>query len=688
MPYFWKRKWWKPRKRRNYYQYQRRNWIRHRRRRPRKAFRSRRRRNWVRKFYINKRKRKRAFLKLNQWQPELIRRSKIKGLFTLFEAPPGRFANNWPQYRDSLVPQYAPGGGGWGIFVFNLGALFDEFQRVRNWWTVSNLQLPLCRYLYCKFRFYKMEDIDYVVYYTTSYPMTDSAQQHADAQPSRMLMRKRKIIVPSKRKKPNGKNYIKKTIKPPRQLVNKWFFQRDFVNTNLCMLTATACSLDYFDISKKQISNNIYLLTLNPIIFKHLNFDTHNTQGWQPKAGYYLYATLSEIAPESAKPLGNLKYKDLIYLGQATRRYPGKSIGQVITTNSSLSSYFENSENFGNIFCDDFIHGTHNGNYTLLVCNVQWSNFSTSTTESAVDSTKFTIMTEPLYETITYNPDKDTGEGNLVYLVPNFQEKLDWEPTGNQLLQFHGYPLWMLLWGWPDWQKKLAEVQQIDDHYILIIKTSFFNPKRNAYLLIDQEFLDNTLEFPPPNTEHEQARPLLKDLLSWHPKFWYQQKSIDKICMSGPGTCKSEYSIQAHCEYMFAFKWGGTSNTMETIADPSKQTGYPVPDQVLQTVQIQNPAVSPELNLYPFDIRRDICTQKAIKRLRDYTETDQSLSIPTVSWTNPRPPETTKDILQTLIETQTKKEKKKSSLEILQQLRNKQHLLQQQLQQLIMESLS
>lgn len=187
-----------------------------------------------------------------------------------------------------------------------------------------------------------MEDIDYVVYYTTSYPMTDSAQQHADAQPSRMLMRKRKIIVPCKRKKPNGKNYIKKTIRAPRQLVNKWFFQRDFVNTNLLMMTATACSLDYYDISKKQISNNIYFLSLNPIIFKHLNFHTQNTQGWQPKAGYYLYATLTEINATTDNPLGNLKYGDLIYLGQATRRFTGKTISEVVT-NGNLSQYFNNS---------------------------------------------------------------------------------------------------------------------------------------------------------------------------------------------------------------------------------------------------------------------------------------------------------------------------------------------------------
>ena len=609
-------------------------------------------------------------------------------MFTLFEAPPGRFANNWPQYRDSMVPEYTPSGGGWGIFVFNLGALFDEFLRIRNWWTVSNLNLPLVRYLYCKFRFYRMEDIDYVVHYTTSYPMTDTQQHHADAQPSRMLMRRRKIIVQCKRKKPNSKNYVRKRIRPPKQLVNKWFFQRDFVNTNLLMLTATACSLDYFDISKTQISNNIYLKSLNPIIFQHLNYDTHNTQGWQPKAAYYLYATLQHLDPQETNPLQNLTFGNIIYLGQATRRTVGKLISQVLNNGDPLSKYFENPDNFGNIFCDDFIHGTSAGNYTILVCNTQWTAFTqTYTANAKIPQDKFTIMTEPIYETITYNPDKDTGNGNLVYLLPNFQEKLDWEPTNNSLLQFHGFPLWMLLWGWPDWQKKLAEVQQIDDHYIIIIKTNAFNPKRNAYLLIDETFIENTLEFPPPGTEPDEARPTLQDLLSWHPKFRYQQQSIDKICMSGPGTCKSLFSIQAHCEYNFLFKWGGTSTTMETIADPSKQIIYPIPNNITSQIQIENPATNPETMLFPWDIRRDVCTQKAIKRLREYETIDHSLSISTVSPTNPRPPQTEKDILETLIKTQTKKETKKNNLEILKQLRNKQQHLNQQLQQLIMESL-
>nr|UGV42369.1 MAG: ORF1 [TTV-like mini virus] len=687
MPYFYRRHWYRPRTTYNFKRRYRKRWFRPYSWRPRKTIRRRRRKRRVRKRFY-KRKLKRAFLKLKQWQPELIRKSCIKGLFTLFEASPGRFANNWPQYRDSLVPIHTPGGGGWGIFVFNLGAFFDEFLRIRNWWTVSNVNLPLVRYLYCKLRFYRCEDIDYVVYYSTNYPMTDSAQKHADAQPSRMLMRKHKIIVPSRKKRPNKKPYVKKKIFPPKQLVNRWFFQRDFINTNLLTLTATACDLENYDISPYQISNNIYLKTLNPIVFKHVNYHTHNTAGWQAKGGYYLYATLAHIDLSKNDPLQQVKYGDLIYLGQTEALRVGKEIKEVIANNGSIAPYFQNPANFGNIFDANFIHGSNQGNYTILVCNVQPSAIPlTSTINSPLDTSKFTVMTEPIYETITYNPDRDTGANTSIYFIPNFQEKLDWEPTPNEQLSFFGYPLWMLCWGWPDWQKKLALINQIDDHYILIIKTNAFEPKRNAYMLIDDEFINNTLEYFDPSETEEYPKPLLKDQLSWHPKFHYQQKSIDKVCMAGPGTCKSKLSIQAKMDYNFFFKWGGSSTTMETIADPSKQPSYPTPNNIDARLQIENPALNPETMLFPWDIRRDICTKKSIERLTNYPKFDETSPFLTESWTNPKPPEKPTEIIQALLEAQTTEKEKETKLQLLQQLRDKQQLLNQQLQQLILSNI-
>lgn len=468
-------------------------------------------------------------------------------------------------------------------------------------------------------------------------------------------------------------------------------------------MTVTAASLDQFDITKTQKNNNINFKCLNPLVFQKVDFHTEDTAGWKPKSGYYLYATLTNIDPDTSNPLKNVKYEDLIFLGQSTRMYEGKTMKEALSNNTydsltfanAIKTYFSNKEYFGNIFKDDFIHGTPNGNYHILVCNVQWTalqpenNNTTLFKDAKLKQSMFTIMTEPIYITVTYNPDKDTGKNTMVYFIPNFQNKQDLEPSPSEELQFHGYPLWMLLWGWPDWQKKLSFIQHIDESYILVIKSPFLEPKRNYYIPIDEPFINNTLEFfdPTYKEEHKQIPPLIKDQLSWHPKFWYQQLTIDKICMTGPGTCKSTQNIQAHMLYNFFFKWGGSSTTMETIADPSKQPAYPIPNNISQPIQIENPATNPETLCYPWDIRRDMCTKKFIKRLTDYEPIDETLLFSTESWTNPKAQETTKDILQTLIETQTEKEEKENKIRILNQLRSKQQQLNQQLQQLILSNI-
>lgn len=682
MPFFYRRRWYRPTYyRRRFNTYQRRRRIRYRQRRSRNAFRKRR-RHRVRKNFYYKRKKK-LTLSLRQWQPETIRKSKIKGIFTLFACNEGRGANNYPQYRDSFVPQHHPGGGGWGIYVFNLGALFDEFLRIRNWWTVSNVNLPLCRYIYCRLTFYRAEKVDYVVHYTTSYPMTDSDYKHAEAQPSRLLMRRRKIIVQS-RQHTNKKPYIRKKIKAPRQLINKWFFQREFINTNLLMLTVSACSLTHFDMPPKAITNNIYLQTLNPYIFQNLNYHQLNTtEPWKPKANTYFYGIeLSQTDLTKPTPLKDHKYGELTFLGQAMRRTEGTSISD---SKKNATDYFkqENSNFWGNVFHESYIHHEKH----IVTSNVQYTQITNK--DDKIDTTKYTLFTQPIFQQVIYNPDKDTGKNTTIYFVPNFQSLYEWKVPENEQLKFHGFPLWMLLWGWPDWQKKLGLINQIDQHYILIIESDAFEPKLPKYMFLDMEFLDNTLEFPIPNDTGGQNKPLLTDDLSWHPKFLYQQKSIDKICMSGPATHKfiNGESIEAHMEYSFHFKWGGTPSTMETIADPSKQPSFPVPNNLTTTLQIQNPATDPRDLIYTFDTRRNYLTQKAIDRISEYKESDEHLPIFT-DFINPQPPpKTEKDLLQTFLETQTKEEEKAQRIQLFQHLREQQQQLQYRIQQLVLQNL-
>ncbi len=69
--------------------------------------------------------------------------------------------------------------------------------------------------------------------------------------PSILLLRKHRILIPSRKTKPNGKGYKKIFIKPPRQLVNKWFFQKQFNDQGLFLLQIAAADLQYPNIGPK-----------------------------------------------------------------------------------------------------------------------------------------------------------------------------------------------------------------------------------------------------------------------------------------------------------------------------------------------------------------------------------------------------------------------------------------------------
>lgn len=607
----------------------------------------------------------------------------------MFSSTFDTMSNNFIQYKDSWVPQYFPNGGGWGIFVFNLGGLFMEFLRLRNWWTVSNVNLPLCRYIKCKLTMYRDDNIDYIVTYNRNFPMTDNEYEHAESCPQRMLMKHRKIIVTSLKKK-HRKPYIRKTIKPPKLLCNKWFFQRDLVNTNLVMITATACSLNNYSAPPHSLSNTIYFKTLNPKVYQSLNYHrTNTTEPYKPKPGYYLWVTDTQFDITSPLWQNQVKVFSLTFLGHAEEMRLGKKI-----SNENKTKYATDDQYWGNPFCKEYIQK----DYILLVCNVQPGalgiDSATSTTTLNQDNfaNKFQVMSEPVYQTIAYNPEIDTGKDNIVYFLPNFQNNPNWDPPKNEQLTFSGFPLWMLLWGWPDWQKKLALISQIDEHYIIIIQSPCFYPNLKIVMPIDDEFLEAyPIYYDPHPDEHEETlKPLLSDQLSWHPKFKYQKKTVNLICSSGPATYKFSINerISAHLHYVFYFKWGGSPSTMETIANPEKQPKYPVPCNFTTGLQVEDPRTDPSYLIYNFDIRRDTITKKAAARLTTTTELDELIPFFTENQFNPTAPQKTeKDLLQTLLEKYTKEEEKKKQLHLFEQLKQQQQQLDNKLQHLILSNI-
>lgn len=680
MPYYnvWRKRYFqRPYTRRYWKRKQRNRRLRFRYRRTRTPFQRRWRTRVRRKKFLLKKKKK--WLPIRQWQPQLIRQCKIKGNFTIISSNYDTLANNYAQYRDSKVPEHFPSGGGWGIFVFNLGSLFDEFLRVRNWWTVSNVHLPLVRYLKCKLTFYRHPKADYIVYYTRNLPMTDDEYQHADACPNRMLMKHKKLVITSLQRK-HRKPYVRKTIRPPKLFMNKWFFQRDFANANLIMLTSTLCSLDNYSRPPNSLSNTIYLKTLNPKVFHSLNYHrTNSTEPYHPKPSYYLWATNAHIDITDENPLQKVTFSQLTFLGQAQAMRLGTSINS-----TNYQTYSQKPELWGNIFCKEYL----TGDYHILVSNVQIGALEPLNPEKEIPNDKFTVMAEPIFNTVAYNPELDTGKETSIYFLPNFQNNPDWTAPRNEQIIFSGFPLWMLLWGWPDWQKKLGLINQIDDNYILIVNSPYFTPDLKTYMFIDDSFIENYPVHidPHPDQTEETLKPLLADQLSWHPKFKYQKQSVNLLCSTCPGSYKFSIneSVNINMHYVFYFKWGGSPSTLETIANPDKQPKYPNPGNITTGFQIQDPLTDPASLIYNFDIRRDELTKKCVSRLKSNAIADCPIELFPEPKYNPKPPpKTEKDLIELLIEKTTKEKEAQERIQLFRHIRDKQQQLHLRLKHLL-----
>ncbi|AXQ65620.1 MAG: hypothetical protein [Betatorquevirus homini30] len=658
MPYFRKnfRRYYKYRK--NYYK--RRPWFR--RRRPRKTFQTKRRRRPVRKKFFKKKKLKK--IKLQQWQPSHIKKCKIKGTIQLFQAGKGRFSHNYQLYKESFVPPHQPGGGGWSYIILSLGNLFTENQRLQNWWTKSNKGLPLCRFSGVKFKFYRQQFTDYIVTWSNEYPMEVGKFHYPSIHPQRMLSYNHRIIVPSYNSMPHWKKPYKSCfIRPPKEMTDKWYFQNHFQRFPLCMLATTACSLNSLYVATNVLNNNCTIKCLNTNFFQRKSFQFPSiTTGYFPKSNVYAYAS-----PNGGYTITDIKIKEITYLGQTGPYNEGEELG-----NYQLQTYTK--PHWGNIFHYNYL----NEQRQIIITQYQLSHWfegvptGTPLTRN-INQGEAQFFTDPLYYDCRYNPTKDTGIGNEAYWVSNLVEENGWNTQNDPDLKIAGFPLWILLWGWYDWTRKLNKIKNVDNDYILVVKTDFIEPKLPFYVFLSDSFCNGQAPYAQPlHTWSEYERN------HWYPRYRFQEEAIETLLMTGTGVCRAEnvQQIQAHCYYKFFFKWGGNPATFETVIDPTTQPYYPVPGQLIQTTEIMDPNESPLNMFYDFDVRRHLIKQSAINRITDFSNFENLMFTDGDQTTIPQT--TTKET-----QTKTTEEKeKKETFKQLQQYRQLNIQLLQRFQQL------
>lgn len=526
-------------------------------------------------------------------------------------------------YENSIVPERLPGGGGFSIKNFSLWNLYQENIHGHNIFTHTNEPYPLVRYTGCTLKLYQSQNIDYIVTYNNTWPLQSSLKMYNSMQPQIHYLQKNKIIVPSKITRPNKRKPYKKVfIPPPSQMKNQWYFQSNLAKTPLFMLLTTCTSLDHWYIGTRQKSTNITIYTLNTGIIFNRNFDQYNIPYFSRQIGtvtYYLYGTNEEVHDSNKLTLTNL-----VFLGNTKHNWEGQSYNDAFHTTQNKGSEWKKPNMWGNPFHAHWLHNfkVYNSPATVDEIAQQIDTNINSKVENLPRKQTFTAV--ELISEVRYNPNIDDGTNNECYFLSAKQPGgHSWDGPGNPDLTNNNLPLWLLLYGFSDFQKKIGKLQHIDTDYLFTIKTTKTTPIKPYIVPISYSFVEGYSPY------EDKPNPI--DENRWYPCFQYQQEMYTQICLTGPGTPKiaAGDTVEAKIHYNFHFKWGGELPNMAKMEDPTEQPSYIIPNNFLSTTSLQNPTTAPETYLYSFDERQGFLTKKAAKRIRKDWQTEKHSLLPT-----------------------------------------------------------
>nr|UHK07187.1 MAG: ORF1 [Torque teno midi virus]UHK07314.1 MAG: ORF1 [Torque teno midi virus] len=572
MPFWWRRRRrpWYPawRKRRRFGRYKRRKTRRFRRRRTRRSTRRRRRGR-------KKVRRKRATLPVRQWQPDSIVLCKIKGYGTLVLGAQGTQYLCYTNQKTAWTPPQYPAGGGFGIEVFTLQYLYSQYILRNNIWTKTNEYKDLCRYLKCRFTFYRHQNVDFIIWYSRQPPFKLDKYIYPSIHPQQLLLRRKKIVLLSKKTNPKGKLTKKITIRPPKQMITKWFFTQQFCTADLLQLAAAATSFSWPKLGccNENLIVSVYYL---------------NTQFFQDSTWAQTHQTNTPWKPYSTIPDGlTFKYKQG---------------NQTLTFKPDTTSYW-NSISYDKGW---FNKGVLQAYEVILSSGTQ------------------TYGALPIVAA-RYNPAIDDGEGNEIYLVSTITGHYT-KPQNDPIITFNNMPLWLAFYGYWSYIEKQKTISFMNQH-MFVVKSKYILPQPTTATQQYFPFVD--LNFIQGNNPYKAYIPYA-DKKYWYPSAFHQVETINNFVQCGPYIPKlgndRESTWELPYSYCFYFKWGGPEITDQPVADPKKQEQYVVPDTLQQTIQISNPLKqTTEAMLHSWDFRRGFVTNRAFKRMCENLPSDTDI---------------------------------------------------------------
>nr|UHM26677.1 MAG: ORF1 [Torque teno midi virus] len=552
-----------------------------RRRRYTRAPRRRRRRR--RKYKV---RRKRKLITIKQWQPDKIVTCKIKGYDSLVLGAEGKQLVCYTNVKQAWTPPKTPGGGGFGVQQYSLGYLYEQYIFRKNIWTKSNIALDLVRYLKVKMTFYRHPETDFILNYDRQPPFTIDEWTYPFTHPAQLILGKHKFFVLSTATKPLGRLTKRKIIKPPKQMLTKWFFQEDFATAGLLQIRAAAANFRYSNLGCCNTNQIITAFSINTNFFQQGNWAVGTGERYRPylTIPYKLYYW-PEKPPPSIETEKRLEYN---------RKY---MFTQEIKSYDDSVSYEE-------------------GYFSTKVLTAKF--YSQNTT----DDTGLAHL--PLLS-FRYNPALDSGKGNAIWLHSSLTTSYD-KPSIDKTLILQGLPLWQMLWGWLSYVQYVKKATDFFTSHIIVLQSPAIKPlptvsPQQYYIPLSADFVNGKPPYNEPLTTWWRAH--------WYPNIYDQLPVLNAIVESGPLVPKYSQTKNSTWElkytYNFLFKWGGPDITEPAVADPSQQQTYPVPDKQSETIQIRDPAKQKYQSiLHSWDYRRGLIKESAFKRMQDNLSIDST----------------------------------------------------------------
>lgn len=557
-------------------------------------------------------------------------------------------------------------GGGLCTTQYTLRILFQEKLAQHNFWSASNEDLDLSRYLGASLIFFRHPTVDFLVRVRTSPPFEDTDMTAMTLHPGMMMLAKKTIKIPSLKTRPSRKHFVRIRVGAPKLFEDKWYPQNELCDVTLLTIQATTADFQFpfgspltnsvccnFQVLNSNYDNAHSILNFSNEVtnkwhtsrqncYKFLleQYSYYNTKqvvaqlkyGWNPNQNPKMPDVSN--ADTSKKPddltkskvSSNYPHWDTLYGGLAygdSTSNPGSA-----SSKTDLKTQMLKGNNFytkaGKKLIDTFTPIQFTDNSTTQPTNI-FDYYTGMYCSIFLSSGRSNPEVKGSYTDISYNPLTDKGVGNMIWIDWLTKGDTVYDPKKSKCL-LSDFPLWAMCYGYPDYCRKQTGDSAVYYDTRVVIRCPYtypqllkHNDKQFGFVVYSENFGLGRLPGGNPN-------PPTRMRLHWYPNMFHQTEVLECIAQSGPFAYHGdERKTVLTLKYKFRWKWGGNPVFQQVLRDPC--TGGAVAPHTSRhprSIQVYDPKYqAPEYLFHKWDFRRGLFSTKGIKRVSEQPVHDE-----------------------------------------------------------------